>query len=55
MIIAENAVCEALPTLVVNKKRGTLNVCAVSAPVLGGRIKAIVKDIDTLIDGKFIS
>ncbi|MGO9002975.1 MAG: chaperonin GroEL, partial [Limisphaerales bacterium] len=45
----------ALATLVVNKLRGTLNVCAVKAPGFGDRRKAMLEDIAVLTGGKFIS
>ncbi|MDR1303063.1 MAG: chaperonin GroEL, partial [Puniceicoccales bacterium] len=46
---------EALAALVVNKLRGTLNVCAVKAPGFGDRRKAMLEDIAVLTGGKFIS
>lgn len=55
MIIAEDVDAEALTLLVVNKLRGTLNVCAVKAPGFGDRRKAMMGDIATLTGGTFIS
>jgi chaperonin GroEL (HSP60 family) len=46
---------EALATLVVNKLRGTLQVCAVKAPGFGDRRKAMLQDIATLTGGKAIT
>jgi chaperonin GroEL len=54
VIIAEDVTGEALSTLVINKMRGVLNVCAVKAPGYGDRRKAMLEDVAILTGGQAI-
>src|SRR4029079_14683497 len=55
LIISEEVEGDALATLVLNRLRGTIKVCAVKAPAFGDRRKAILEDLAVLTGGKVIT
>lgn len=55
VIVAEDVTGEALATLVMNKMRGSLNICAIKAPWFGDRKKELMKDLAAITGGKLVS
>lgn len=55
LIIADDVEGDVLPTLLLNKMRGSFNICVVKAPEFGDNRKNILEDIAILINGKFIN